>query len=140
MSLLRFFVESRRYSVVDRVSYALNYESVREALADAFRIVESLRDGSAWARIRVKREDGGEREIELTCCEYGKGEGPGVNGEFVDCSDEDMRGERGWCVPCPHVPDEREVNEFMELVKEDINVAKDVALLAHSFRSRREGV
>jgi len=135
ISLLRFFAESRRYGVIDRISYALNYESVREALTDAFRIVESLRDRAITAKIRV--EEG--KEYTLRCCDYGEGEGPGINGLFVECQDKSLEGKKGWCVPCPErLPDEEEVKKFLEEVKQDPSIAKDVALLAHSWRVKRE--
>jgi len=135
ISLLRFFAESRRYGVIDRISYALNYESVREALTDAFRIVESLRDRAITAKIRVE----GGKEYTVSCCGYGEGEGPGINGIFIECQDKSLEGKRGWCVPCPErLPDEEEVKRFLEEVKRDPSIAKDVALLSHTWRTKKE--
>ena len=138
VSLLRFFAESRRYGVIDRISYALNYESVREALIDAFRIIESLKDRSITARIRVG-EGSEQKEYTVRCCDYGEGEGPGINGVFVECDDESLKEKEGWCVPCPDkLPDEEEVKRFLEEVKRDVTIAKDVAILAHSWRMKKE--
>lgn len=142
VSLLRFFSESRRYGVIDRISYALNPESVREALIDAFRIVESLQDRAIHVKIKVKvKTEEGEQEKVYTvrCCDYGEGKGPGINGIFVECEDPSLVGKSGWCVPCPSsLPNEEEVKRFIEAVKKDVRVAKDVALLAHSWRLSKE--
>jgi len=135
ISLLRFFAESRRYGVIDRISYALNYESGRETLTEAVRGDRSLTVRAITAKIRV--EEG--KEYTLRCCDYGEGEGPGINGLFVECQDKSLEGKKGWCVPCPErLPDEEEVKKFLEEVKQDPSIAKDVALLAHSWRVKRE--
>ncbi|MCX8170335.1 MAG: hypothetical protein N3D72_04525, partial [Candidatus Methanomethyliaceae archaeon] len=52
ISLLRFFIDDNRYSIVDRIAFALSPESAEVAVLEALRIVKSLMERAV--RVRIK--------------------------------------------------------------------------------------
>ena len=136
ISLLRFFVETGRYSIVDRIAYATSPSAIRASLYEALRIVRSLKAGSLTARIRV-----GEDKIydHIECCEYGEDLGYGVKGlvEEIYSGSKEYKGKTIYCAPCPGIPDEAELSDFLEESDRNTDVAKEIAILAHTYRSLR---
>jgi len=165
IDMLRFFVVTYRYGIVDRIANALSPDAVEVALYDCVRIVKSAYQNRVSAVIKVvekkrvkkekkeekkeekKREGQAEQEYEeqtiektysVVCCEYDEREGPGIVGEFIDCDKPDLKGKRGYCVPCPQRPSEEELQSFINEVKSDLSIAREVAILAYGRRSRKK--
>ena len=82
VEVMKFFIDSQRYNLVDRMAFALSPESIEQAIYDALRIVKSLESTKVYAKIKS-----GDKEYILNCCDYGEGQGPGINGIFVGPSD-----------------------------------------------------
>lgn len=127
ISLLRFFIEDRKYSVVDRIANALTPEAVIQALYDAERIVESLREKALEAEISV-----GEKTYSVICCDYGEGKKAGISGVAVKASDPRYVNKEIWCVRCPLTPSQKEIEDLIDKVKNNIGLAKELALLAYT--------
>lgn len=135
ISLLRFFIDDGRYSVVDRIAFALSPESAEVAILEALRVVRSLMDRAIRATIIVSRGEGvEEKEYSLTCCDYGEGDGPGLKGIFKDASESGLINKTGYCVPCPHLPTSEELERFMSELRRDITIGRKVAILAYGYR------
>lgn len=136
ISLLRFFVETGKYSIVDRIAYATSPSAVRASLYEALRIVRSLKARSLTARIRV----GDDKVYDpIECCEYGEDLGYGVRGlvEKIYAGPEEYKGRTIYCTPCPGIPDEAELSSFLEEAGKNTDVAKEAAILAHTYRPSR---
>jgi len=130
ISLLKFLVDDNRYSVVDRVAFALSPESAEVALLEALRIAKSLMDRSIKVKIR-----GSEGKVySVVCCDYGLDEGPGINGEFIDAEKADLKGRRGYCVPCPLMPSTEELEGLINELRNDLTVGRRLAILAYGYR------
>ncbi len=143
INLLRFFAESRRLGIVDRIGLALSQESVREAIYEALRTIKALES----RKITVVLEASG-KEYSLTCCDYGKMENnvcvSGICGEVkkVVSGTGVNIGDKIWCARCPKIPDEEELTMFFESISdplEGLRVAREVASLAMSYKIHREG-
>lgn len=130
ISLLRFFIDDNRYSIVDRIAFALSPESAEVAVLEALRIVKSLMERAVRARIKV--EEG--KAYSVTCCDYGEGEGPGIFGEFIEVDRAELRNKQGYCVPCPLIPSSQELNELMNELREDLTIGRKIAILAYGYR------
>lgn len=141
IELLKYFVRSRRYGIVDRIATALSAESILQALYEAVRSIESARDRAIKATIKVETREGIKRYT-VTCCDYGEGEGPGITGTFEESSEKGLIKKKGYCVPCPIcIPEEVEINKFIEIVRsgvEGLSIAKKVAILAYTKKSEKE--
>ena len=142
---LRFFAESRRLGVVDRVGLALSTDAVREALYEALRTIKALEQRKVTFKLKS-----GEREFEVTCCEYdeleeGQACPSSTCGKVVELVSGDLtarkyRGKTVWCSPCPRIPDEEELNRFFQALEDPfhgLRLAREVSALALSWRRRR---
>ncbi len=96
--LLRFFIEIRNYSYVDRISNALTYDPVEIAVKDALRHIRSLYDASFK-------------------------DASGLSAVKID----------GKSKILPKIPSEECVKAVLEAIREDISVARRLAVLALSY-------
>ncbi|MEM1983566.1 MAG: hypothetical protein QXZ63_07920 [Sulfolobales archaeon] len=134
ISLLRFYIDDYRYSLVDRIAFALSPESAETAVLEALRIIKSLMERAV--KVKIRTDDG--KVYSLTCCDYGEGEGPGILGEFIETSKPELRGRRGYCVPCPLVPSSQELEEVINELRRDLTVGRKLAILAYGYRKGSE--
>lgn len=134
VSLLRFFIDDNRYSIVDRIAFALSPESAEVAILEALRIVKSLMDRAVRATVKVETKGEGVREYSLTCCDYGEGDGPGILGEFKVASEARLVGKKGYCVPCPLMPTSEELEELIDELRRDLTIGRKIAILAYGYR------
>lgn len=104
--VLRFFVELRNYSYVDRIANALTSEPVQISLRDALRHLRSFYDSS----FEIKAD---EKKLRAVMVRIG-----GVEKQKV----------------LPKIPKERCINEFLEAIRKDISVANRLAMMALSYR------
>ena len=130
ISLLRFFIEDNRYSVVDRIAFALSPESAEVALLEALRIVRSLMERSVKVRIRTNEN----KFYSVVCCDYGLDEGPGITGEFIEADSPEVKGKKGYCVPCPMLPSAEELEELISELRKDLTIGRRLAILAYGYR------
>lgn len=135
IGLIRFFVDTYRWGVVDRLALAMGAESIEAALYDMLRLVESLY--GRRNRVRIKAD---KKVYDTTCCEYGEDLGYGIHGviEKVYEGNEELKGKKIYCVPCPPRPDELEIKKFLEDIKEDPSIARKIALLSFGRREHKE--
>jgi len=142
VSLLRFFVESERYSIVDKLANALSTEAVRQAFYEALRIANTMEKQAV--KIKIKSKEG--KEYSLTCWEYGRASEnksyPGIIGELIEIERgpdklRELKGTLIYCIPAGHLPNEEDINNFLN-EKDCLKLAKIAAILAYSRRSRRE--
>lgn len=101
IEMLRFFSRIRRYSFVDRIGNALNYETVEFALWEAIRTFRSIFDSA-----KIEKTD--DKELRY----------------YID---------DGKKILLPRIPDQSQITEFLSLVKQDIGVARRLAIKALSF-------
>lgn len=101
IDMLRFFSRIRRYSFLDRIGNALNYDTVEFALWEAIRTFRSIYDSA-----KIEKKD----DKELRYYEED-------NKKLV----------------LPRIPGESQIVEFLKLAKEDISVARRLAIKALSF-------
>ncbi len=136
IGLLRFFIESGRYSIVDRIANATSPAAIKASLYEALRIANSLKARSIRIALRTKTSQGEEKTYQLQCCEYGEELGYGIQGvvEGLLEGPEDLKGARIYCIPCPPIPSEEELRGFLEKISKDVSIAKEVAILAHAYR------
>ncbi|MCS7109120.1 MAG: hypothetical protein RMH77_07160 [Sulfolobales archaeon] len=131
ISLLRFYVDDYKYSIVDRISFALSPESAETAVLEALRIMRSLLERS----IRVSIKTGEGKVYNLTCCDYGEGSGPGIEGQFLESSKSDLKGKEGYCVPCPSkMPSTQELEDAINELRKDLTLGRKLAILAYGYR------
>lgn len=135
VGLIRFFVDTYRWGVVDRLALAMGPESIEAALYDMLRLIESLYTRRIKVKIRA-----GEKTYNTTCCEYGEKLGYGIHGvvEEVYEGREDLRSQEIDCVPCPPRPSEREIKSFLEAIRRDPSIARKVALLSLGRREEKK--
>jgi len=134
VEVMKFFIDSQRYNLVDRMAFALSPESIEQAIYDALRIVKSLESTKVYAKIKS-----GDKEYILNCCDYGEGQGPGINGIFLEASNKALEGKTGYCVPCPaKYPSQDELQSFLNSVRSDLSLARRISILAHGWKSRGE--
>lgn len=124
VNMLRYFVDTRQYSVVDRLAYAVNPAVAKYALYDAVRQIRSAKD-----RAKEGKTDRGSVE----CCFYDKAEGEGCDVGFKVA----IEGAPHCCVPCPAIPTEEELARVMEALERDVSSAAKLAALALSYREKR---
>jgi CRISPR type I-A-associated protein Csa5 len=138
ISLLKFFIDDNRYSIVDRIAFALSPESAEVSLLEALRVVKSLME--RVCKVKIKTDN---KEYTVNCCDYGLDEGPGINGVFVEvfaeaCNPE-FKGKKGFCVPCPSIPSNQELEELLNDLRKDLTVGRRLAILAYGYRKSSEG-
>lgn len=123
--LLRFFVMSERYGIIDRIGNAVSPIAVKQALFEALRIARSLR--ASAERVRYNNR-------EILCCEViHPREGRTPAAMRLETSEGVV-----YCIPCPRIPTENEIREFLAAVERDIDVAREVAILAQTFPPQKE--
>lgn len=152
VSLLRFFAESGRVNVLDRLGFAQSPVAVREAIYEALRTARVLSSNAVRARIKVKRFREGktvEEELETVCADYSVGDSPedvagcmAIRG-VVTWSEAPSRippGKWACCTPPPRIPGEDELKRFFSILEEDpvkgLTLAKELASLAFARRPR----
>jgi CRISPR type I-A-associated protein Csa5 len=135
ISLLKFFIDDNRYSIVDRIAFALSPESAEVSLLEALRVVKSLME--RVCKVKIKTDN---KEYTVNCCDYGLGEGPGINGVFVETCNPEFKGKKGFCVPCPSIPSNQELEELLNDLRKDLTVGRRLAILAYGYRKSSEGV
>jgi len=134
ISLLKFFIDDNRYSIVDRIAFALSPESAEVSLLEALRVVKSLME--RVCKVKIKTDN---KEYTVNCCDYGLGEGPGINGVFVEACNPEFKGKKGFCVPCPSIPSNQELEELLNDLRKDLTVGRRLAILAYGYRKSSEG-
>ena len=134
ISLLKFFIDDNRYSIVDRIAFALSPESAEVSLLEALRVVKSLME--RVCKVKIKTDN---KEYTVNCCDYGLGEGPGINGVFVDACNPEFKGKKGFCVPFPSIPSNQELEELLNDLRKDLTVGRRLAILAYGYRKSSEG-
>lgn len=132
ISLLRFYIDTKQYSIVDRLAYATSPATARYALYEAVRQAQSARDRAIVATYKPKDSEKEYREV--MCCYYEEMEGgscdvgfPAQSGDKVYC-----------CVPCPPIPDSNALASVLDAIERDISVATKLAALAMAYRPKRE--
>lgn len=132
ISLLRYFVDTKQYSVVDRLAYAVSPDVAKYALYDAIRQIRSAKDRSRQA----KTEKGA-----VECCYWEELSKEAQGGQAEAECDVGFRvtidNKPHCCVPCPMIPGEEELNKVIERIEEDVSYAAKLAALALSYRERR---
>lgn len=101
VNMLRFFSRLRRYSFIDRIGNALNYDTVEFALWETVRTFRSIFDSA-----KVEKID--EKELRYILEE----------------------GEKRYL---PKIPSESQIMEFLKSSREDLGVARRIAIAALSF-------
>lgn len=147
IDMLRFFAESRRLGVIDRVGLALSTDAIREALYEALRTIRALEQRRATFKLRLD-----DKEYTITCCDYDELEEgqvcpSSICGRVDDVISRDpglqrYRNKTIWCARCPKIPDESELIKFFRVLEDPITglkLAREVSALALSWRSRRGG-
>ncbi|MEM2693798.1 MAG: hypothetical protein QXW56_09985 [Nitrososphaerota archaeon] len=142
VNLLRFFVESERYSVVDKFANALSPETVSQALYEALRIARTLEKQEVVVTIKDERTG---KTYTIPCWEIGRvsapGRYPGMVGKLVEVLKGDVRIEPGatvYCVRRGEIPSEDEVNRLLSH-EDPVKLAKLIAIQAYAETSRRRG-
>lgn len=144
VSLLRFFAETGRYNVLDRIGFAQNPEAVEESIYEAIRTVRALERRAEMLKLKL---DGDVREFE--CLEYEKiGPGApcnGVRGRLAERKGNLEEGSEVCCHTRPLIPGEDELGRFYRILHgleeceiDGLDLAKQLAALAFSYpRSQR---
>ncbi len=138
-SVLRFFAETRRFGVLDRIGMAMSPTAVKEAVYEALRTIKALEAKSVTVKLRVD----GNRVYTFKCCEYG--EPDRVCGGVVGVVDEVLegsgvgRGSRIACIKCPRLPDESELKRFFEILDKTPLKGLELAKMLASKAFAREG-
>ena len=152
VSLLRFFAESGRVNVLDRLGFAQSPVAVREAIYEALRTARVLSANAVRVRVKVQKYREGrpvEEEVETVCADYNVGDSRDDVAECmaiigrVTWSEAPSRIPPGkWvcCTPPPRIPGEDELKRFFSILEEDpvkgLVLAKELASLAFAKRSR----
>jgi len=147
IGLLRFFADSGRVNVLDRLGFAQSPVAVREALYEAIRTARVLAADTVRVRIAVKTKDGEEKVGEFACADYDIADDEkglrgcmGVKGR-VEGSSDPSRVPPGKYICCylpPKIPSEDELKRFFSILEEDpvkgLTLAKELASLAFTRR------
>jgi len=135
ISLIQFFAETNRWGVVDRLATSMSPEGVETALYDMERLVRSLLPRRIKIRIKSR-----EKTYELYCCEYGDKLGYGIYGEVSEVLEgpSSIKNEKIFCVPCPLIPSEEEVDDFLKEVRSNPSLARRLALIGLGTRGKGE--
>jgi len=137
VDVVKYFIDSKRYGVVDRMALAMNSESVEVALYDMLRLIDSLMSRSVVVRLKS-----GEKEYTLRCCEIGDKLGYGVHGAITKVIEGETgykEGDKVYCMPCPrNWPTKDEINRFLQAIAEDPFLARKIVLLAFGRRGEKE--
>lgn len=152
-SVLRFFAESGRLTVVDKFGGALSPSVVRDALYDALRVAASLKQSSIKIKLAVKTKGGDEeeelKEYRVECCDYTRLNsldecGSSLCGRVteVEKGPESLKGKILECIRCPLEPTEEEVSTFLKCISNYrffVDLTRSLAALAFSRPYKRSG-
>ena len=133
VSIIRYFIETRRYGPVDRMAMAMGPESVETALYDILRALDTLYAKSILVKLRTQE---GREYSRIRCCEYGENLGYGIKGVIEEVYDgpRELKGQETYCQPCPSKPSESEIKEFLETIDKDLSIARKTVLRAFGRR------
>ena len=142
--VMRFFVESKRYNIVDRLGFAQSQLAVEQAIYEALRTIRVLRGRAVRVELGGVGREG--RTLTLTCLEYSDDEDDvrtcmGVRGRVnrvISGPGEELAGRTICCVPDSGDVSEDELRRFFEEVRkgeEGLLLAKEIAALAFARRS-----
>lgn len=140
VDLVRYFAKTYRYSVLDRMALAMSPESVEAALYDMLRLLNSLLARSIRVKLQVVKDKEVIREYSsITCCEYGRNLGYGIKGIVTEVHEPkeretEYKNETIYCVPCPLIPNESEIKEFLCDVEKDPSIARRIVLMSYGFK------
>ncbi len=132
IGLVKYFIDTKRYGVVDRMALAMGPESVEIALYDMLRLVDSLRGRSSVVKIK-----GGGKTYQVRCCEIGRDLGYGIHGvveEIIEGAPGVSIGDEVYCAPCPPRPSIDELKSFLEKVKQDPSFARKIAIASFGYK------
>lgn len=143
ISMLKFFADSGRVNILDRIGFAQSPVAVKEAIYEAMRIIDALSRSPVRVRVKVGPNDD---ERELECIEYEEMESErgvcrGVKGKVVKSSSPRIpEGSTICCYLKPMRPSQEELDKLFTLLNEDpltgLNKAKEIASLAFAWKSR----
>lgn len=136
IELVRYFAKTYRYGVLDRMALAMGPESVEAALYDMLRLVDSLY--ARKIRVKIVTEDNKEYSS-ISCCEYGEDLGYGIKGVVKEVHEpkeleSSYKDKRIYCAPCPPIPYESEIRDFLSDVEKDPSIARKVVLLSCGYK------
>lgn len=139
IDLIRYFVRTHRYGVLDRMALAMGPESIQAALYDMLRLVNSLSNRSIKIKLQVVKDKEVKEYSPITCCEYGKDLGYGIKGTVVEVyepksRESEYKNETIYCVPCPSIPSESEIKEFLGEVEKDPSFARRIVLVSYGYK------
>ncbi len=142
INLLNMFITAGRYSIVDKIAYALSPDVIKSALYEAVRLAETMRNNS----LRVKLKLDNNKEVEITCCEYDvKIDNPPSRRVIIGTVEKVYGGKGGYkgkkiyCVPCRGIPSEEELRKFLnEIEKGNLDLAREIAIKAYGLPASRE--
>lgn len=122
VSVLRFFAEAGRFTVIDKFGGALSPSVVRDALYDALRVAASLRQRKQVLTISTVTRTGEEKEYRVECCDYTEISSPaecglGICGRVVE-GPENLRGKLVNCARCPLEPSKDELEKFLHCINQ----------------------
>ena len=141
---LKFFADSRRLGVVDRIGFAMAPEAVKEAIYEALRTIAALQPRAQTLEIGVKTREG-TREYTARCCEVFEARAPGeCSGIYgvvknVVKGDPSLAGKIVCCVPCPScTPSREELEELFRILDTEpvkgLDLAREIASAAFAWR------
>lgn len=120
------------------MALAMGSESVEAALYDMLRLINSLLARCIKIRLSVVRGEE-TKEYPLICCEYGENLGYGIKGRVLEVYEpKDLKSEYEnkeiYCVPCPSIPNESEIRDFLNDVEKDPTLARKIVLMSYCFK------
>ena len=141
---LKFFADSRRLGVVDRIGFAMAPEAVKEAVYEALRTIAALQPRAPTLEIGVETREG-TRVYTARCCDYFEVRAPGECGGIYGVVKRVLHGDPGLvgkaicCVPCPScTPGREELEELFRLLDTEpvkgLDLAKEIASEAFAWR------
>lgn len=157
ISMLKFFADSGRVNVLDRIGFSQSPTAVREAIYEAVRTIDVLSRNPLRVRIAVEassrkegeKEEAREVTLELECLDYEVVEDKssllgcrGVTGKVIESSSPRVSpGSLICCYTRPLLPSQEELDKLFRLLDEDpmtgLNRAKEIASLAFAWKPSR---
>jgi len=143
LSILRFLAESDMFGPIDRISNALNPETVRAAIYEALRIVNSAIRREAIVKLELN--EGVKKELKV--CDWGEmsptsvGHKLALKGKLKEVKEgpkelENLIGKYIYAIKTPRLPSEDELNKFLSNLDspKGLKLAKELAMLALTIR------